>query len=106
MNTLLFLTDASPPLHGYITRWLLQAAPGTYFGTLTRRVADNLWTTIATTKPTPTATLIRTANNEQRFTTRHLGTPQWEARDHDGLTLFHKQSTRGRDPHPTPQPAP
>lgn len=111
--TFAVLTTSSLPegIRGALTKWMLEIQPGTYVGTISKRIRDELWATIATWvdthQPGPYAALIETSPNEQGFTIRSAGTDTYQALDHHGLTLItrhHKDASadgNGELPHPT-----
>jgi CRISPR-associated protein Cas2 len=81
-------TTAVPDhLRGAISRWLVEAAPGLYIGSLSARVRDELWTTTATSIGNGAAILIHPDNNEQGYTLRTAGERRRRPIDFDGLTL-------------------
>ncbi|MFB6626290.1 type I-E CRISPR-associated endoribonuclease Cas2e [Streptomyces sp. NPDC056374] len=81
-------------LRGALTRWLLEVTPELYIGTVSARVRDELWTSVAACTADGAAVLAYPAANEQGFTLRTVGSRRRVPIDFDGLTLmtFRKQS--------------
>ena len=81
------LTDCPPALRGDLTKWLLEINTGVYVGQLNARVRDELWKRICAHLPKGRATMVYSANNEQRMEFRVHNTV-WQPVDFEGLTLM------------------
>lgn len=88
----LVLIGAPPGLRGHVTRWLVELAPGVFAGTVSARVRDNLWTTVAERVGDGQAVLVLPSKNEQGWTTRTAGLDRWWPIDIDGLILMERPS--------------
>jgi CRISPR-associated protein Cas2 len=75
-------------LRGALTRWLLEVTPNLYVGTVSAKVRDELWTSVAASTGDGTAVLIHPADNEQGFTLQTAGPQRRQPLDFDGLTLI------------------
>lgn len=87
----LTLTDCPIALRGDLTKWLLEINTGVYVGRVSARVRDYLWERVVRNIKNGRATLVYTANNEQKmeFRLHHSGN---EIVDFDGLKLVRKPS--------------
>ncbi|GAA2321841.1 type I-E CRISPR-associated endoribonuclease Cas2 [Streptomyces caniferus] len=83
----LSLTAVPDHLRGALTRWLLEVTPELYVGTVSAKVRDELWKTVANSTGNGIAVLIYPADNEQGFAIRMSGQRRRHLRDFDGLTL-------------------
>ncbi|MFD3680383.1 type I-E CRISPR-associated endoribonuclease Cas2e [Streptomyces sp. NPDC058613] len=82
-------TTAVPDhLRGALSRWTTEVVPGIFVGTLSARVRDELWTSVAETVGDGQAVLIHPAQNEQGYALRTAGTRRRLPVDFDGLTLI------------------
>lgn len=92
--TVITMTAVPDFLRGTLTRWMLEATPQMYVGTLSARVRDELWTVIEASVGDGVAVLTYPTNNEQGFTIRTAGEHRRTPTDFDGLTLiaFNKQN--------------
>jgi len=86
----LVLIAVAPGLRGHVTRWLVEIAPGVFAGTLSARVRDKLWSTIANRVGDGQAVLVYRFRNEQGWTTRTAGRDRWWPVDLDGLILMER----------------
>jgi CRISPR-associated protein Cas2 len=80
----------SPPEHmrGYIERFLYEIRTGLYVGTVSARVADELWKTINEFREGADVVMVNPTNNEAGFRTRATDdTSQWRLLDFDGVEL-------------------
>jgi CRISPR-associated protein Cas2 len=75
-------------LRGALSRWLLEVTPELYVGSVSAKVRDELWDSVATSTADGSAVLAHPANNEQGFTLRTAGSRRREPVDFDGLTLI------------------
>ena len=83
------LTDCPPRLRGDLSKWLMEINTGVYVGQLNQRVRDALWKRICDNLPRGRATMVCSANNEQRMVFRVHNTT-WQPVDFDGLTLMQR----------------
>lgn len=96
MASMIVISATAVPDHlrGALTRWLLEVTPQLYVGTVSAKVRDELWNSVAATTGDGTAVLAYPANNEQGFALRTAGTHRRTPRDFDGLTLVAFQQVR------------
>ena len=85
------LTDCPPRLRGDLSKWLLEINTGVYVGQLNARVREKLWERICENLPKGRATMVYSANNEQRMEFRVHNTT-WQPTDFEGLTLMRRPS--------------
>lgn len=78
-------------LRGDLTKWLLEISPGVYVGQVSARVRDRLWSRVRECVKGGRATMVFSAQNEQRFDFRVHNTA-WEPVDYDGLKLMLRPS--------------
>ncbi|WP_369359768.1 type I-E CRISPR-associated endoribonuclease Cas2e [Streptomyces sp. cg2] len=90
MASMIVLSTTAVPDHlrGALTRWLLEVTPELYVGTVSARVRDELWTSVAACTGDGMSVLAYPSNNEQGFELRTAGTRRWHPTDFDGLTLI------------------
>lgn len=74
-------------LRGALTRWLLEVTPELYVGTVSARVRDELWASVAACTGDGMSVLVYPSNNEQGFELRTAGTRRRQPVDFDGMTL-------------------
>jgi CRISPR-associated endoribonuclease Cas2, subtype I-E/ECOLI len=86
--TVISATAIPDHLRGALTRWLLEVTPQLYIGTVSARVRDDLWSSVAACTGEGMAVLAYPAANEQGFELRTAGTRRREPLDFDGLTLI------------------
>ncbi|PJF01953.1 type I-E CRISPR-associated endoribonuclease Cas2 [Streptomyces carminius] len=102
MSSMIVISATAIPDHlrGALTRWLLEVTPELYVGTVSARVRDELWTSVATCAGDGMAVLAHPADNEQGFVLRTVGTRRREPTDFDGLTLiaFRRESQETAKP--------
>ncbi|MCX4554281.1 type I-E CRISPR-associated endoribonuclease Cas2e [Streptomyces sp. NBC_01500] len=102
MSSMIVISATAVPDHirGALTRWLLEVTPELYVGTVSARVRDELWTSIAACTGDGMAVLSYPADNEQGFELRTAGTRRREPLDFDGLTLiaFRRESQELANP--------
>jgi CRISPR-associated protein Cas2 len=88
----LVVVNAKPGLRGHVTRWLSEPAPGVYVGSVSTRVRDRLWATVARRIGTGYAVLLEPDHAEQRWRVETAGlVSRIEPVDFDGLTLFRRR---------------
>ncbi|SRR5712691_1386831 len=80
-------TDVPDHVRGALTRWLTEPAPGLYVGTISTRVREELWKTVAASVDTGYAVCIHPDDNEQRYTLRTAGQRRRHIFNSDGLQL-------------------
>ena len=84
--TVITLTSCPPALRGDLTLWMQEINTGTYVGVLNHRIRELLWERVLHYIRNGRATMVYSANNEQRMEFRiHNGT--WEVCDYDGISL-------------------
>lgn len=93
--TVVLLERTRPSLRGQLTRWMLEVHAGVFVGTLSARVRDELWTLIEKRVGKGSAMMVQTAQNEQGFSIRTLGTGSRTLFDIDGLTLVGRPPKAG-----------
>jgi CRISPR-associated protein Cas2 len=81
-------TDVPDHVRGALTRWLTEPAPGLYVGSVSARVRDELWKTVAATVGTGAAVCIYPDENEQHYTVQTAGKRRRNVFDSDGLQLI------------------
>lgn len=86
------LTDCPPRLRGDLSKWLMEINTGVYVGQLNQRVREELWKRICDNLPKGRATMVYSANNEQRMEFRVHNTT-WQPVDYEGLTLMRRPLT-------------
>ncbi len=85
------LTNCPLSLRGDLTKWLQEINTGVYVGQVSARVRDQLWTRVIENAKTGRATMVYSAQNEQRLDFRVHNTT-WEPIDFDGLKLMLRPS--------------
>ncbi|RKN10994.1 type I-E CRISPR-associated endoribonuclease Cas2e [Streptomyces radicis] len=90
MASMIVISATAVPDHlrGALSRWLLEVTPQLYVGTVSARVRDELWTSVAASIGDGTAVLAHPDANEQGFTLHTAGTRRRHPLDFDGLTLI------------------
>lgn len=83
----LTLTDCPPALRGDLSKWLQEINTGVYVGQVSARVRDELWGRVVAHAGRGRATMVFSANNEQRMDFLVHNT-SWEPIDFDGLKLM------------------
>lgn len=85
------LTDCPPRLRGDLSLWLFELSAGVYVGHVSTRVRDHLWQRVCQAVKTGRATMVFTAQNEQRMDFR-IHQSVWEPIDFDGIKLMLRPS--------------
>ncbi|MER5904350.1 type I-E CRISPR-associated endoribonuclease Cas2e [Streptomyces mirabilis] len=102
MASMIVLSATAVPDHlrGALTRWLLEVTPELYVGTVSARVRDELWTSVAACTGDGISVLTYPSDNEQGFQIRTAGTRRRHTVDFDGLTLiaFNRNSKENANP--------
>ncbi len=83
------LTAVPVGLRGYLTRWLLEIAPGVFVGRVSKRIREALWLRIVEMSKDGRAIMVFAAENEQHFdflVHRH----DWEVADLDGVNVIRR----------------
>jgi CRISPR-associated protein Cas2 len=83
----LTLTDCPDSLRGDITKWLVEINTGVFVGRVSARVRDRLWDRVRDSIKSGRATLVYSAQNEQRMDFR-VHNSAWEPIDFDGIKLM------------------
>ncbi|WP_418155954.1 type I-E CRISPR-associated endoribonuclease Cas2e [Actinoalloteichus caeruleus] len=83
----LSLSAVPDHLRGALSRWLVEATPQLYVGTVSARVREELWTAVSACVGDGVAVLVHPADNEQGFELRTAGHRRRRPVDFDGLTL-------------------
>jgi CRISPR-associated protein Cas2 len=83
----LAVTAVPPSVRGAISRWLIEAAPGLYLGSVSARVRDELWVAVADVIGDGAAVCAFPDDSEQGYRLRTAGERRRETVDFDGLTL-------------------
>jgi CRISPR-associated protein Cas2 len=97
----LAVTAVPPSVRGAISRWLIEAAPGLYVGSVSARVRDELWVAIEDVIGDGAAVCAFPDDSEQGYGLRTAGDRRRETVDFDGLTLV-----KFRAPSQSPTQAP
>jgi len=87
--TIIVLTRCPTGLRGFLTRWLMEIAPGVFIGNPTARIREALWEEVRRYADTGRALLAHTTDNEQGFTFE-THDHKWEPIDHEGITLIRR----------------
>jgi len=85
------LTDCPPALRGDLTKWLQEVNTGVYVGQVSARVRDEIWERVQEHAKSGRATMVYSANNEQKLDFRVHNT-SWEPIDFDGVKLILRPS--------------
>ncbi|RRD45918.1 type I-E CRISPR-associated endoribonuclease Cas2e [Tessaracoccus sp. OH4464_COT-324] len=85
----LVLSKVPRGLRGHLTKWLMEAAPNVFVGSLPARVRDELWDIVQDGLEGGTALLVYSARNEQGFAVRNAG-HAWQPIDLDGLVVLRR----------------
>lgn len=83
----LALTACPTGLRGDLTRWLLEISPGVFVGEVSARVRDRLWERTLSLIKSGRATMVYSANNEQRLAFK-VYQPDWQPIDCEGVELI------------------
>ena len=84
----MILERVPPSLRGALTRWLLEARPHVYVGTVSARIGNRLWDRAVKHCKDGSAIQIISARTEQGFIIRTHGNPSYQPRDFEGITLI------------------
>ena len=83
------MTDCPPRLRGDLSKWLCEINTGVYVGHVSRRVREALWERICQNLKNGRATMVFTANGEQKMAFCVHNTA-WSPVDLDGITLMRR----------------
>ena len=96
MMIVITLSCCPPKLRGDLTRWLVEIDTGIYVGNLSARVRDAVWERIRMNIGSGRATMVYSANNEQKLEFR-IHNASWEPVDYDGMKLVRRNYTSRED---------
>jgi len=83
----LAVTAGPPSVRGAISRWLVEAAPGLYVGSVSARVREELWPAVKDVIGDGAAVCTFPDDSEQGYRLRTAGDRRRETVHFDGLTL-------------------
>lgn len=89
----LVVTAVPSGLRGFLTRWLLEIAPGVFVGRVSKRIREALWQRVLELCKDGRAILVFQSDNEQKLdflVHRH----DWEVVDVDGVSLIRRPSSQ------------
>lgn len=81
------LSNCPPRLRGDLTKWMFEVNTNVYVGQFSARVRDELWARICENVKTGQATMVFSAQGEQKMDFRVHNTT-WEPVDFDGIKLM------------------
>lgn len=87
------LTAVPVGLRGFLTRWLLEIAPGVFVGRANPKVRDALWDRIVELCKDGRAIMVFSAKTEQDLDFR-VHRHDWEVVDFDGLKLIKRPTAQ------------
>lgn len=83
------MTDCPPKLRGDLSKWLQEVNTGVYVGNVNSRVREAIWERVCENLKNGRATMVFSANNEQRMDFRVHNT-SWEPVDYEGIQLIRR----------------
>lgn len=83
------MTDCPPRLRGDLSKWLQEVNTGVYVGNVNARVRDAIWERVCENLKNGRATMVFSANNEQRMDFRVHNT-SWKPVDYEGIQLIRR----------------
>ena len=83
------MTDCPPRLRGDLSKWLQEINTGVYVGNVSGRVRDAIWDRVCENLKNGRATMVFSANNEQRMDFR-VHNSGWVPVDYEGLQLIRR----------------
>lgn len=95
----LVLTAVPAGLRGFLSRWLLEIAPGVFVGRVSKRIREALWLRVLEMVKDGRAIMVFQAGNEQHLdflVHRH----DWEVVDVEGVSLIRKPTPHGAPVNP------
>jgi CRISPR-associated protein Cas2 len=89
MASMIAISATAVPDHlrGALTRWLIEVTPELYVGTVSARVRDELWASVAACTGDGMSVLVYPNDTEQGFELHTAGTRRRRPVDFDGMTL-------------------
>jgi len=84
------LTQCPPALRGELTRWLSEIRPHVYVGHINARIRDQLWQLACQKVSGGSVVQIWNSPNEQGFSARSWGAPDYVLRDFEGVVLIER----------------
>jgi len=87
MFIVLVVESVPDHLRGYLERFLCEVRTGTYVGTLSSRVIDQLWEATIAHAGLGDVVMVNPENIECGFRVRARENPRWQLVDHDGWML-------------------
>lgn len=93
------VTAVPAGLRGFLTRWLLEIAPGVFVGRLSRRIREAIWLRVLELCKDGKAIMVFQADNEQRLDFR-VHRHDWEVVDLDGLSLIRRPAGDASESNP------
>ena len=84
------LTESPPALRGELTRWMIEIRPHVYVGNVNVRVRDQLWQKACQKLAGGSVLQIWNTPNEQGYTLRSYGEPNYRVRDFEGVLLMER----------------
>ncbi|KUN00771.1 type I-E CRISPR-associated endoribonuclease Cas2 [Streptomyces yokosukanensis] len=102
MPSMITISATAVPAHlrGALTRWLLEVTPDLYVGTVSARVRDELWASVAACTGDGMSVLVYPSDNEQGFELRTAGSRRRRPVDFDGLTMVSFEAARKETANP------
>lgn len=97
MMTVITMSCCPARLRGDLTRWLLEIDTNVFVGNLTARVRDAVWERICDNIGSGRATMVFSAQNEQKLDFR-IHSASWEPADYDGIMLVRRNYPKKREP--------
>ena len=86
--TVLIMESAPEKLRGELTRWMLEAKPGVFVGSVSGLVREKLWKKVCGEVPVIPALLIHSASCEQGFKIEMNGDPHRRVIGMEGLQFI------------------
>lgn len=96
MMVVISLEAAPDSLRGNLTRWLLEARPNVFVGSVSPRIRDRIWEKSLRACEKGSVLMICSARNEQGFEIRTSGEPSYQPRDFEGMVLMCRPTRLGR----------
>ena len=96
MMIVITMSCCPPKLRGDLTRWFIEVDTGVYVGNLNARVRDAVWERICLNIGSGRATMVYSANNEQKLEFR-IHHAAWEPVDYDGIKLVRRNYPNRED---------
>ena len=97
------MTDCPPRLRGDLSKWLQEINTGVYVGNVSGRVRDAIWDRVCENLRNGRATMVFSANNEQRMDFR-VHNSAWVPVDYEGLQLIRRPLPRPAETEPSVRP--